>query len=368
MSSYDAAEQMLRRVLFAGGGTGGHVYMAIALRDALKGLGGETRFLFVGTREGLENQILNSADFPLRTIEIGGLKNVGVRRVLETLLQLPGSLVQSGRIVKAFSPDLTVGLGGYSSGPAVLAARWARVPSLIIEPNVVPGFTNRLLGKWVDAVAVAFPETAACFEKKARVTGIPVRREFHRIPPWSRKQGPLRVLVCGGSRGSHAINRLVCEALPFLDAERIQIHHQTGRQDLERVQAHYRECGFGSGVSAFIHDMADQFAHSDLVVSRAGALTIAEVTAAGRPAILIPFPGAADDHQTRNAQALVRSRAALMVREGASSGKHLAARILELEQDRVRLSKMARASRSLAQTGSTQKIVALMEDLAKGRP
>ena len=214
------------RVLFAGGGTGGHVYMAVALRQELKKRDPGCSVLFVGTEEGLESRILPPLGFPLKTIPVGGLNRVDPVRMARTLAQLPGSLLGSLRIVRSFRPCAVVGLGGYSSGPVMVAARLTRCPALLIEPNIFPGLTNRVLARWVTRAAVAFQETTRFFGSRAVVTGIPIRREFHQVPPWKPSAEPLRVLIFGGSRGSRPINQVVCDALSSLP-QGLQITHQT---------------------------------------------------------------------------------------------------------------------------------------------
>jgi UDP-N-acetylglucosamine--N-acetylmuramyl-(pentapeptide) pyrophosphoryl-undecaprenol N-acetylglucosamine transferase len=351
----------LEAVLFAGGGTGGHVYMAVALAQLLEGEG--TRIGFAGTAEGLESRILPPLGYALDTIRLGGLKNVGWRRAAQTVFQLPSSLTQSLRIVRRFRPSVIVGVGGYASGPVIVAGRLLRIPSLLLEPNVHPGFTNRLLRPMVEAAAVAFEETGQWFGTKARVTGIPVRRSFFELPPHDFGMVPMRVLVFGGSRGSRPLNRLMCEALPHLPAQRVRIVHQTGPSELAAVREAYRgrdDCS----VVDYIEQMAEQFREADLIVSRAGASTVAEIAAAGRPALLVPFPQAADDHQRKNALAMERRGAALLVDQETTSGSALAARILALEADRTQLARMAAAARRHARPDAALGIVQLMKEVA----
>lgn len=354
---------MLERVLFAGGGTGGHVYMAVALAEKLKRKQPEIGILFTGTQQGMETRILPPLGFQLRTIDIGGLKNVGAARAVKSVWQIPRSFLQSRRIVKRFHPSVIAGVGGHSSGPVVLAGRLFGVPSLLIEPNVEPGLTNRLLRYWVDRAAVAFPETACRFGGKARITGIPVRSAFHQVMTPISTQGPLRVLAFGGSQGSRALNHLVCEAMAFLRPEQISIVHQTGPADFGWVRECYGRAGLKAEIVRFIDDMPACFARSDLIISRSGASTVAEIAAAGRPAILIPFPHATDDHQRRNALVLARRGAVLVLEEEQSSGESLARLLLDLGKDRSRLRDMSRAGKSLAQPESVNRIIQLMEEL-----
>ncbi len=357
----------LARVLFAGGGTGGHVFMAVAIRDYLSRPGvTPPQTLFVGTEQGLEARILPPLGLPLETIRIGGLQKVGWRRQLSSLAQLLPSGGRSLKILRRFSPDVVVGLGGYSSGPVVAAARLLRLPGILIEPNVVPGLTNRLLARFCNGAAVAFPETAGWFSGDVRVTGIPIRQEFHRIPPLRTHGGRLRLLVFGGSRGSTPINRLMCQSLPLLKKFPLSIVHQTGSDDRDQVREAYIGHQIEAEVADFIYNMPVRFEQADLIVSRAGASTIAEITAAGRPAILIPFPQAADDHQRKNAKALAERGAAVLLDQVAARPEDLAGTIAALAADRSRLGAMGEAARTLAQPESTRLIVELMEEVAEG--
>jgi UDP-N-acetylglucosamine--N-acetylmuramyl-(pentapeptide) pyrophosphoryl-undecaprenol N-acetylglucosamine transferase len=359
---------MMKRVLFAGGGTGGHIFMAVALARELEKRQPGVEVLFVGARRGMGKDIVPALGFPFQTLNIGGFKGVGLFRAALTLLQIPGSLLSSRRMIRDFSPSIIVGLGGYSSGPIMLAGRALGFPGLLIEPNVQPGFTNRVLKHWVDAAAVAFEETAQWFGNKARLTGIPVRQEFHQLSPKISRGGPLCLLVFGGSQGSTPINQLVCEALPFLPPTgEIEIVHQTGLSDHFAVKERYQQAGWKAEVIDFIQDMPAYFARADLILSRAGASSVAEISAAGRPSILIPLPHAADDHQRINARALVQKRAALSLEEGETTGEDLAALLTELAQNRDRLAQMAQASRELAHPESRTKIIELMEELTGSR-
>jgi UDP-N-acetylglucosamine--N-acetylmuramyl-(pentapeptide) pyrophosphoryl-undecaprenol N-acetylglucosamine transferase len=359
---------MLKRVLFAGGGTGGHVYLAVSIREELRSKDPDCECRFIGTEKGMEMQILPPLEFPLETIQIGGLKNVGLAKTLKSLLQIPGSLFQAWKIVKGFRPSVIVGLGGYSSGPVVLVGSLAGFPSILIEPNVIPGLANRLVGRFVSGAAVAFPETGSYFRTKASLTGIPVRPEFHQIEPKGQIDLPLNVLVFGGSRGSVDLNRMICESLPWLDPTRFSIHHQTGAGDLDRVKRHYEDAHFPGILTAYMNDMPEQFRWSDLIISRAGACTVAEITAAGRPAILIPFPYAADDHQKKNALALQSRQAAIVLDQFQTTGQDLATHLNRLADNRGRLCVMAKASHGAAQRQSATRIIELMEKVIPSQP
>lgn len=366
MNAENQANRGLSRVLFAGGGTGGHVFMAVALAQELKKRTPLADVLFVGTPYGLESRVLGPLGFNLKTIHIGGLNRVGTARALGTLLRLPLTVVRASLIVRSFSPSLIVGVGGYASGPVVVGGRLAGCRSLLIEPNAYPGLTNRWLRPWVNGAAVAFEETVAAFGAKARLTGIPIRREFHEIQSGASEGGPLRILVFGGSQGSVPINNLVCDAAASLPADLVTITHQTGKADYERVKNRYRQLGRECEVLAFIDNMPDYFAASDLIIARSGASTVAEVAAAGKPSILIPFPQAADDHQRRNALALVKRNAAVMLDQNRTTGRELAELVLKMAGNRQELIRMGNAGRLLAQPRSVEAILDFMQELARG--
>lgn len=339
--------------------------MAVALAEELKRRDPQIEVLFVGARKGLEKKILPALGFPFETIQIGGLKGVGLVQMIRTLVQFPGSLRASRKIVRSFLPSIIVGLGGYSSGPVVMAGRGLGCPLILIEPNVYPGFTNRALRRWADRVAVAFDETSEWFQEKARFTGIPVRREFFEVSPDISVSERLRLLVFGGSQGSRPINRMVCDALPFLPSDKIAVVHQTGRADYASVQERYTEAGVEAEVLDFIQDMPAYMARSDLILSRAGASTVAEIAAAGRPAIFVPLPQAADDHQRKNAAVFVARQAAVVLEQEETTGWELARVLAELAGESDRLGQMARASRKLAQRDSCQKIIELIDELTE---
>ena len=352
-------------MLFAGGGTGGHTYMAVALARELQNTRPGVEFLFVDGKRGVGKRILEAFDFPLKTIPVGGLKGTGWGRRIITLVQLPGSLAASAGIIRGFDPGIIVGLGGYASGPVLAAGRILGVPLLLIEPNVVPGLANRIAGRFAQGVAVAFEVTAARFGTIARRTGVPVREEFYRLQTAVSREGPLRLLVFGGSQGSRPINRLVCEALPLLPAGRFHVVHQTGLADCFAVRKRHQELGLASEVVDFIEDMPARFDGADLVLCRAGASTIAELTAAGKASVLIPFPGAADDHQRRNAEVLAGRKAAVLLDQAGTDGEKLASLLIELERDRERLERMSEAARTLARIDSRRRIVEFMEELSR---
>ena len=338
--------------------------MAVAIAQELVKQNSLYEILFVGTEAGLESRIVPPLGFPLKTIEIGGLKNVGLMKTIRSLLQIPASFWKSLGFIKGFNPDITVGVGGYASGPVILAARVMRSPSVIIEPNVQPGLTNRLLSPFVQGAMVAFSETADWFGKKARITGIPIREEFYAIQRRFPEDGPLRILIFGGSRGSHPINLLLIEAAPHLSTLNVSIIHQTGPEDHEMVQNAYQRSGIDAEVLQYIDEMPHQFGKADLIISRSGASTIAEITAAGVPALLIPFPHATDDHQKKNAETLANKGAAILTEQSRITGESLASQIDHLNNHRAQLKIMSDASRALARPDSTTRIIEFIKEIA----
>jgi UDP-N-acetylglucosamine--N-acetylmuramyl-(pentapeptide) pyrophosphoryl-undecaprenol N-acetylglucosamine transferase len=350
------------RAILAGGGTGGHVIPALAIANQLKQSYG-AEVMFIGTARGIENRLVPAAGFPLQLVHVGALKNVSLVTRLKTSFDLPRAVWVAGRMLNEFAPDVVIGVGGYASGPAMLAAIMKHIPTLAFEPNVVPGFANRVVAKFVSAAAVHFEETAKYFSR-AEVTGVPVRRAFFAIPP--KLGGAPTVLVFGGSQGAHAINDAMIRCLPALlrEAPGIRIIHQTGERDYNDALAAYRDLGEAAQVSKFIEDMPEAFAEADLVVCRSGASTVAEIAAAGKPAIFVPFPRAADDHQRVNAEALARVGAAVVVEESKLEGVWLAETISTLLQDPSRLASMSAAARSLAHPNAALDIAAMVARVA----
>jgi UDP-N-acetylglucosamine--N-acetylmuramyl-(pentapeptide) pyrophosphoryl-undecaprenol N-acetylglucosamine transferase len=359
------------KVMIAGGGTGGHLYLGIAIARELQRRQSADDFLFVGTRRGLEARIMPQEGFRVEFIESAGLKRVGLRDSVRNFLLIPRSLLQARRLIRSFAPDIVVGVGGYSSGPVVLAGWWLGKPTLIMEPNAYPGLANRLLAAVVDRAAVALPDACRHFGRKAEVTGIPVREEFLRLPRRARHAGELGLLIYGGSQGSRALNSIVCSALPDLKqlGPGLRLVHQTGANELENVRRAYREAGVEADVQAFFPRIFEQFRDADVILSRAGASTVAEVTAAGKAAILVPFPGAADDHQTRNARALEQHGAAKMIPENAWEPGRLARELAFLMEHAGEIERMEESAHRLAKPKATSRIADMIEELtAGGRP
>jgi len=350
------------RAILAGGGTGGHVIPALAIANQLKKSYG-AEVLFIGTARGIENRLVPAAGFPLQLVRVGALKNVSLMTRLKTAFDLPRAIWDAGRMINQFAPDIVIGVGGYASGPAMLAAVVKHVPTLAFEPNVVPGFANRMVARFVSAAAVHFEETAKYF-RHAEVTGVPVRQAFFEIPP--KRGGTPTLLVFGGSQGAHAINEAMIRCLRVLQKEAPGIHiiHQTGERDYNDALAAYRSLGESAEVYKFIEDMPAAFARADLVVCRSGASTVAEIAAAGKPAVFVPFPRAADDHQRINAEALAREGAAVVVEESRLEGVWLAETIAALLQDPHRLQKMSQAARGLAHPNAAHDIAVMAARVA----
>jgi len=350
------------RAILAGGGTGGHVIPALAIANELKKSYG-AEVLFIGTARGIENRMVPAAGYPLQLVRVGALKNVSFVTRAKTAFDLPRAVWDAGRMLNEFAPDVVIGVGGYASGPAMLAAVVKHIPTLAFEPNVVPGFANRVVARFVSGAAVHFEETAKYF-RRSEVTGVPVRPAFFEIP--AKRGGTPTLLVFGGSQGAHAINEAMIRCLPELRRQTPGIHiiHQTGERDYNDALAAYRGLGELAEVFKFIEDMPAAFARADLVVCRSGASTVAEITAAGKPAIFVPFPRAADDHQRVNAEALARVGAAVVVEESKLEGVWLAETIAALLGDPRRLHVMSEAARGLAHPNAARDIAGMAARMA----
>ncbi|HET9406147.1 MAG TPA: undecaprenyldiphospho-muramoylpentapeptide beta-N-acetylglucosaminyltransferase [Candidatus Sulfotelmatobacter sp.] len=350
------------RAILAGGGTGGHVIPALAIANKLK-QDYAAEVLFIGTARGIENRLVPAAGYPLQLVRVGALKNVSLVTRAKTAFDLPRAVWDAARMLNEFAPDVVIGVGGYASGPAMLAAIMKHIPTLAFEPNAIPGFANRVVARFVSGAAVYFPQTANYF-RNAKVTGVPVRQAFFEIPP--KRGGTPTLLVFGGSQGAHAINQAMIRCLPVLQGEAPGIHiiHQTGERDYNDARAAYEKLGESAEVFKFIDDMPAAFARVDLVVCRSGASTVAEIAAAGKPAIFVPFPRAADDHQRVNAEALARAGAAVVVEESKLEGVWLAETIAALLQDAQRLRRMSDAARGLAHPNAAREIAAMAARVA----
>lgn len=357
------------RVIIAAGGTGGHIFPGVAIAREFKRRDPSAEILFVGTARGLETKIVPREGFPLELIRVGALKGVSVFERIKSLTGLPMSFVAALRILRRFKPDVVIGVGGYSSGPTLLMAALLRIPAMVVEPNAMPGFTNRILARFVDAAALSFADAQKYFGHRGLVTGNPVRADFARLAQKPRGDR-LNVLIFGGSQGARAINKAMIEALPLLASKKamLKITHQTGEPDFEMVMRSYTAAGFDTAdVKPFIHDMADQFERADVLICRSGATTAAEVAAAGKAAIFVPFPFATDDHQRRNAEAFERVGAGRMILQKDLTPERLAGELSRLIDDPELIDRMERASRGLGRVDSTERAVDLAIKVAGAR-
>jgi UDP-N-acetylglucosamine--N-acetylmuramyl-(pentapeptide) pyrophosphoryl-undecaprenol N-acetylglucosamine transferase len=357
------------RVLIAGGGTGGHIIPALAVaRELVDHYGADV--LFVGTNRGMEIRLVPDAGFKLRTIEVGPLKNVSIATRIRTLYHLPRSISECKHIVREFNPGVVLGVGGYASGPGMAAALWLKIPTMAFEPNAMPGLANRLVGKRVQAAAVNFAMARQWF-RNSEVTGIPVRPEFFHLHPLGSPSPHL--LVFGGSQGAQIFNRNLPKVIAALlgRVPGLTVMHQSGVRNGEATQAAYEASGADPArwkVAAFINDMPEQFAQANLVMARSGASTVAELAAAGKPALLVPFAAAADHHQQRNAEVMVDAGAAMMLQENEleKPGKLLET-LVELLNSPERLAEMGEAARKQAHPHAAERIASMLVGLAQGQ-
>jgi UDP-N-acetylglucosamine--N-acetylmuramyl-(pentapeptide) pyrophosphoryl-undecaprenol N-acetylglucosamine transferase len=359
------------RVVIAGGGTGGHVFPGVAIARELVARRPDATVTFAGTERGLESSVVPREGFQLDVLRSVGLKGRSPLAVLRGLAILPLSALDAWRILSRRRPALVIGVGGYSSGPVVLIAALRRIPTMVAEQNALPGFTNRVLSHLVSAGAVTFESTLSFFGRRGFVAGNPVRPEFFDrnresdIGQQASGGGPARILIFGGSQGAHAINVAMVEAAPRLAAAGgVDITHQTGERDLELVRRGYEKQRLSARVEPFLFDMDREMTRADVLVCRAGATTIAEVAAIGRPAILVPLPTAADNHQLRNAEVLDRAGAAELIEQKDLTGDRLADRLLALAGDAARRRAMADAVREFARPDAAKRIVDRALELA----
>jgi UDP-N-acetylglucosamine--N-acetylmuramyl-(pentapeptide) pyrophosphoryl-undecaprenol N-acetylglucosamine transferase len=351
-------------VIVAGGGTGGHLFPGLATADTLARRR-PARVTFVGSSRGIETRVVAKRGYALRTLPVRALRGQGPLGFAGSALRLPASVVSAWRLLGELEPDLLIGVGGYASGPAVVAG-WARgIPTVLLEQNAHPGLTNRLLARFADRICVAFPESGAYFPPQKTIqTGNPVR------PPDPKprdEHAGFSILLFGGSAGAHHLNEVGVEAIARLGGAGLRILHQTGEADLEAVRRRYREHGIEADVHAFIDDMAAAYAAADLVVCRAGATTLAELTALGKPAVLVPYPYAADDHQRKNAESLVKRGAAMMILDRELSPEGLSQAIATLRDEPLRLATMAAAARALGRPDAAERVVDVCLELVQKR-
>lgn len=356
------------RVLIAAGGTGGHIYPGIAVAKEIMKRRPDSLVRFVGTARGLENRLIPQAGFELSNIQSAGLKNVGLVARARGVILLPKSFLGARKLILEFQPDVVVGAGGYVSGPVLLTAALLGLPTMVMESNALPGLTNRVLARFVDKAAVSFAAALPFFKRKGVVTGNPVRREFFEIERRNHTGAESSLLVFGGSQGARAINDAMSAALPLLEPLRskLKIVHQTGQSDFEKVKAAYSAAGWNErgDVRPYIDDMVTEFGRADVVICRAGATTTAELIAAGKASIMVPFPFAADDHQRKNAEALESSGATKMILQQDLSADRLAKEISGLIANPTKLSEMEEAARRLARGDAAAATVDMIEQLA----
>jgi UDP-N-acetylglucosamine--N-acetylmuramyl-(pentapeptide) pyrophosphoryl-undecaprenol N-acetylglucosamine transferase len=346
----------------AGGGTGGHVIPALAVARELRARGHEA--FFVGTERGMEAKLVPAEGFELQRIDIGGLNRVTIQQKVTTLLRLPLTTLACGKFVRTASAVFS--MGGYVAGPPVMAALLRRKPVVVMEPNAIPGFTNRIISRFVTRALISFAATESYFPKgRTETTGLPVREEFFRIP--ERPRGNvLNVLITGGSQGSRTLNQAARASWPLFRKTGfpVRILHQTGPRGHEELRAAFAESGIDGEIVPFITNMPAAFEEADLIVCRSGAGSVSELAAAGKPSILVPFPFAADDHQTRNAEAMERGGAARLVRDADLTGDRLFAAIGEAGEPKS-LECMARAARALAKPGAARRAAEILEEVAQ---
>jgi UDP-N-acetylglucosamine--N-acetylmuramyl-(pentapeptide) pyrophosphoryl-undecaprenol N-acetylglucosamine transferase len=351
--------------LMAGGGTGGHVIPAIAVARELRARGHEVRF--VGTERGAEARLVPQAGFPLEFIRIGGVMGVSLARKLASAMALVSSTLSQWSDLGRRRPNAIFSMGGYVAGPPVLAALIRRIPIVVMEPNAIPGLTNRWIGCWVAAALVNFPVTRDYFRtRRTEVIGMPVREEFFELPR-RESASPFTILITGGSQGSRTLNMAARSAWPKLAelGQSIYVIHQTGSLQIDQLRPEFERSGVNGEISAFIADMPAAFARADLIICRSGAGAVSEVAAAGKPSVLIPFPFAADDHQTHNAERLREAGAAILHRDSEWSGDRFVSVVRDLLRQPEKLRQMSEAARSLARPGAAQRAADILEEIAR---
>jgi UDP-N-acetylglucosamine--N-acetylmuramyl-(pentapeptide) pyrophosphoryl-undecaprenol N-acetylglucosamine transferase len=353
------------KLLIAGGGTGGHVFPAIAIAREWMSRGQEREVVLVGTQRGLEMKLVPQAGLPLETLRVAGLKGKGGATLLKNLAMLGPGLLDAFRVLRKHRPVAAFGVGGYAAGPMMLATWLSRVPNVIFEPNAEPGFTNRVLAKLSARVAGGFEVSARALGTKAVVTGNPVRAEFFAIPQRSPEK-PFRLLVTGGSQGALAINRTFVDAMDRLATRKseLAIVHQTGERDYNAVRTAYARREYVAEVVPFLTNMAERFAWADMIVCRAGAITASEVAAAGRAAIFVPFGAATDSHQLRNAKEMAGAGAGRVIPEPELTAERLTSEIFSLLDQPQEIERMAAAARGLARPNAARDIVNIIEEVA----
>jgi UDP-N-acetylglucosamine--N-acetylmuramyl-(pentapeptide) pyrophosphoryl-undecaprenol N-acetylglucosamine transferase len=353
------------KLLIAGGGTGGHVFPALAIAQEWLSRGKEREVVLVGTERGIEMKLVPQAGLPLETLRVAGLKGKGGATLLKNLAMLAPAMVDARRVLQKHKPVAAFGVGGYAAGPMLLATWLRRVPNIIFEPNAEPGFTNKVLARISTRIATGYEVSARQWGKKAIVTGCPVRPEFFSIAP-RKPEKPFRLLITGGSQGALPINRAFVDAMDRLAARKndLRIVHQTGERDYNAVRTAYARREINAEVLPFLTNMAERFAWANLIVCRAGAITAAEIAAAGRAAIFIPFGRATDSHQLRNAQEMWRAGAGRFIYENELTADRLANEIFSLIDEPEAITRLSVYALSLARPHAARDIVNLIEEAA----
>jgi UDP-N-acetylglucosamine--N-acetylmuramyl-(pentapeptide) pyrophosphoryl-undecaprenol N-acetylglucosamine transferase len=357
-----------KSLLIAGGGTGGHVFPALAVAKEWlrREPEGERSVVIVGTERGMESRLVPQAGLPLETIRVAGLKGIGGMKFVRNAAKLPLGLWDSEKILRRHNFGVAFGVGGYASGPMMLLARMHSIPTVVFEPNVEPGFTNRVLANIATRLAVAHAATADRFGRKAVITGCPVRREFFAAPRKEHRE-PFTLLITGGSGGALPINQAVIDSLDRFATRKNQLFivHQTGERDYNAVRVAYARREFRAEVVPFIENMAERFAQADLIVCRSGAITVAEISAAGRAAIFIPFGAATDAHQSRNAEAMRNAGAARLLPQDQLTPERLTTEIFSLLDQPGKITEMEARARELARPRAVEDIVDLLESVVR---
>jgi UDP-N-acetylglucosamine--N-acetylmuramyl-(pentapeptide) pyrophosphoryl-undecaprenol N-acetylglucosamine transferase len=353
------------KLLIAGGGTGGHVFPAIAVAQEWLSRGSEREVVLVGTQRGIEMKLVPQAGLPLETLRVAGLKGKDGATLVKNVAMLGPAMLDARRVLRRHRPVAAFGVGGYAAGPMMLATWLGRVPNVIFEPNAEPGLTNKLLAKVSKRIAVGYEISTQLWKNKAVLTGCPVRSEFFSITP-RPLQKPLRLLITGGSQGALPINRTFVNAMDRLATRKneLSIVHQTGERDYNAVRTAYARREINAEVVPFLTNMAERFAWADIIVCRAGAITAAEVAAAGRAAIFIPFGAATDSHQLRNAQEMQRAAAGRLITENELTAERLASEVFSMLDQPEQIEKQSRAARELARPNATRDIVDLLDAVA----
>ncbi len=353
--------------VIAAGGTGGHIIPGIALANEIRAQKPGAEIVFVGTAQGLEQKIVPAAGYPLELVDASGFVGKTMSKQLQALARLPGGFFEARALLKKHRARAVVGVGGYVTVPVLMAARSLGIPTLIHESNARPGVANRFLNRFATRTAVGLAAANAHLRRAGVVTGTPVRREFFEIPPFDPNAATRRLLVFGGSQGSRVINRAMARAAVLLEKSGLEVVHQTGEKDLTGTRQRYTRMPANWKLEAFLPRLWEQMAWADLVLSRAGAMTVSELAAAGRPSILVPFGAAAAGHQLENARAIYRAGASIVIDEKDLEAETLAGTIAEIMKDRARLTAMAQKARSLAKPNAAADLAKLLFEAEAAR-